>query len=165
MEVDETANLQSQSQEGQTQSGPKVTDVTEDLDGGGYDGDVENEQLPDEIEEPDDEMSDSADLTSITQDEASLIKGFRDLSTAKKKDSRQFLKRQPPKRSYSQMVSDTDSDSYVVTTMSRASTPSKRREIRRLKSVYHPPATPTVESNDNMDIDIISSPVPRSEGF
>ena len=163
MEVDESIDHESRSQqEEQVCSEPKVVDVTEDL--AGYDGDVENEQLPDEIEEPDDEMSEDTDLANVTQDEASLIKGFRDLSTTKKKDSRPLFERQAPKRSYSQMISETDSDSYVITTLSRASTPSKRREIRRLKSVYHPPATPAAGSDDNMDLDIVSSPVPRSEG-
>jgi len=162
MEVDENITQHSQSPEFETQSEPEVTDVTEELDG--YEAEDENEQLPDEIEEPDEEMSEDTDLTNVTQDEASLIKGFRDLSTSKKKDSRQMIKRQAPKRSYSQMVSETDSDSYIITTMSRAPTPSKRREIRRLKAVYHLPATPAPESDDNMDIDV-SSPVPRSEGF
>jgi len=163
MEVDESTDQQFPLHEVETESEPRVVDVTEELDG--YEAEDENEQLPDEIEEPDEEMSENdSDLTNVTQDEASLIKGFRDLSTSKKKDSRQLIKRQAPKRSYSQMVSETDSDSYIITTMSRATTPSKRREIRRLKAVYHLPATPAPESNDDMDVDV-SSPVPRSEGF
>jgi len=164
MEVDGNTVQQTDSAEVEADSEPRVVDVTEELDG--YEAEDENEQLPDEIEEPDDEMSEDTDLANVTQDEASLIKGFRDLSTTKKKESRQLIKRQAPKRSYSQMVSETDSDSYIITTMSRAPTPSKRREIRRLKAVYHLPATPAPESDDdnNMDIDV-SSPVPRSEGF
>jgi len=166
MEVDETTVQQTDSAETEAESEPKVIDVTEELDG--YEAEDENEQLPDEIEEPDDEMSEDTDLANVTQDEASLIKGFRDLSTTKKKEARHLIKRQAPKRSYSQMVSETDSDSYIITTMSRAPTPSKRREIRRLKAVYHLPATPAHESesddDNNMDIDV-SSPVPRSEGF
>lgn len=182
----------------------EITEITSDQDKG-YDGDVENEQLPDSISEPatpassdeDDDSSADIDLQNMPYDEATLIKGFRNLDTSQftqQTTKSRKLKPQPTlKRSHSQMRSDSDSEDYHYvfppSRQSRAGTPTvgKRREIRRLKAVvsssgsaglsgqthkldhrkltaHHEDAM--LESWDDamdIDVDLLSSPVPRSE--
>jgi len=181
-----------------------ITDITTEQDNG-YDGDNENEQLPDSISEPatpassneDDDSSADTDLQNMPYDEATLIKGFRNLDTSQftqQTTKSRKLKPQPTlKRSHSQMRSDSDSEDYHYvfppSRQSRAGTPTvgKRRQFRRLKAVvsysgsaglggqmhksgqgqvaeHHEDAM--LESWDDamdIDVDLLSSPVPRSE--
>jgi hypothetical protein len=179
-----------------------ITEITSEQDKG-YDGDNENEQLPDSISEPatpassdeDEDSSADTDLQNMPYDEATLIKGFRNLDTSQfAQQTAKSRKLKPPptlKRSHSQMRSDSDSEDYHYvfppSRQSRAGTPTvgKRREFRRLKAVvgggsagqggqmhkngrlqagYHEDAM--LESWDDamdIDVDLLSSPVPRSE--
>lgn len=185
---------------------PTETDV-------GYDGDAEAElQLPDEIEEPPSSPSSGTssdmhpDLENMPQDEATLIKGFRNLSYERAiKDSVHLTKpAQTLKRSASQMLStmsDSEEEDWVLPMSvsvsargsrgaSRTGTPigigRKRREMDwssvgrpRAKAISNWPAnwhpsgivreagegTPMqmTDNEDAMEIDLLSSPLPRSE--
>jgi len=181
-----------------------ITDITTEQDNG-YDGDNENEQLPDSISEPatpassdeDEDSSADTDLRNMPYDEATLIKGFRNLDTSQftqqTAKSRKLKPQSTLKRSHSQMRSDSDSEDYHYvfppSRQSRAGTPTmgKRREFRRLKAVVSNPGSSglrgqlhrsdqgqvagqhedaMLESWDDamdIDIDLLSSPVPRSE--
>jgi len=204
MELDEQHNSLVQTPHPSQISELDITDITTKQDNA-YDGDNENEQLPDSISEPatpasSDEDEDSfadTDLQNMPYDEATLIKGFRNLDTSQftqQTTKSRRLKPQPTlKRSHSQMRSDSDSEDYHYvfppSRQSRAGTPTlgKRRQLRRLKAVvsYSGPtglagqAHKTVQGqvaghhedamleswDDAMDIDVdlLSSPPPRSE--
>ena len=140
--------------------GLTVEDVTEEYDRG-YEGDAEA-QLPDETEEADSESESELALQNGSPNEASLVKDFRNLHCETPKQEPLLLglsgsRRVSRKRSHSRLLSDTESE--VLFEVSRASTPSRKRQRRRVKDCPNPTETSTRETDGMMDFDSVSSPV------